>query len=122
MDDINTILILVPPHTFEFKFAASVHVAFGHGTESSTSIKTYGKPREGNGGKSDGPALKDSAQANEQITIWSPPTISADGTRGSSAVGVDTSSQKIKKDYKEPWVIRLWNTSRSFNSFIESIL
>lgn len=82
---------------------SSVHVAFGHGTESSTSIKTYGKPRERNGGKSDGPALKDSVQANELITIWSPPTTSADGTRGSSAVGVDTSSQKIKKDYKELW-------------------
>ncbi|KAM7499517.1 hypothetical protein LguiA_023931 [Lonicera macranthoides] len=85
---------------------SSVQVAFAHGAATSTSIRTFGKPREGNGGdKSKDFGSTDSARDNSrQIVISSSPsTATTEGTSGSSVNAVNASSQKIKKDYIEPY-------------------
>ncbi|KAI8007956.1 DNA-directed RNA polymerase III subunit RPC4 [Camellia lanceoleosa] len=84
---------------------SSVQVAFAHGGASSTSIRTYGIPREGNGGKSNGSGLKDSAadDDDEQLLFSLPSTAKPDGNPGSSVNAADALYQKKQKDYREPW-------------------
>lgn len=100
----------------EVEYAASVQVAFAHRAATSTSIRTFGKPREGNGGnKSNDFGSTDSARDNSrQIVISSSPsTATTEGTSGSSVNAVDASSQKIKKDYIEPYVLDPFHLSLS---------
>ncbi|XP_028105679.1 uncharacterized protein LOC114304722 [Camellia sinensis] len=84
---------------------SSVQVAFAHGGASSTSIRTYGIPREGNSGKINGSGLKDSAvdDDDEQIHFSLPSTAKPDGNTGSSVNAADAFYQKKQKDYREPW-------------------
>lgn len=74
-----------------------MQVAFGHGA-ASTAIRTYGKPKEGNVDRSGG------SPDNGQVVV-SPTGIAiiTEGTSGSSVNAVAKSSQKIRKEYKEPW-------------------
>ncbi|CAK9135138.1 unnamed protein product [Ilex paraguariensis] len=85
-----------------FKLVASVHVVFGPSVASSTSIRTYGKPREGNADKSSDSGLKDSAP--EQNLISWPSTARTDGTSESFVKTARASSdKKKKKKHREPW-------------------
>ncbi|XP_059624899.1 DNA-directed RNA polymerase III subunit rpc4-like [Cornus florida] len=80
---------------------SAVQVAFDGGVPS-TSIRTYGIPRERDSGKSSGSDLKDSTTDDGQI-LSSYSTAEPDGTSGRDLNAEDASCQKKKKDYIEPW-------------------
>ena len=86
----------------ELKPAASVQVAFGPGASSSSpSIRTFGVRKDGNSAKGTGSGLKHSTSDDRQIVISSSSTAKegGSGARSSNAL-----AQKVKKDYREPWV------------------
>lgn len=82
---------------------SSVQVTFGQRSETSTSLSTWGKPKEESLNKTEDLVLQDSARGNRQITISSLTTSAADGSRGGPIIHVDPSYQKLQKDYIEPW-------------------
>ncbi|KAF7148120.1 hypothetical protein RHSIM_Rhsim03G0165300 [Rhododendron simsii] len=81
---------------------SSVQVAFAHGSSSST-IRSYGVPREGNSSKSNSLGSRDSAVDDEQIFFSLPSTAEPCGTSGISENALVATSRKIEKDYREPW-------------------
>lgn len=98
--------ILVVPYSW-IHFAASVHVAFGGRSETSTSLTKWGRPREGIVSKTEDLVLHDSARSNKQTTVSSLLNSATDVTGGGSIVHFDASHQKLEKDYIEPWVTTL---------------
>ncbi|KAJ0041807.1 hypothetical protein Pint_18045 [Pistacia integerrima] len=84
----------------EFKPASSVQIAFDAGATSSTSIRTYGNPKDGNSAKATDSMSKDSASDDMQIVGFLPSTARENETVPYSSFA---STQKIEKDYTEPW-------------------
>lgn len=83
-------------------------MAFGPGAPSSASaIRTYGVPKEERSDQSSGPRLKSYAAAKGRAI--SPPIVAK--TDATDATMEDASAevrQKMKKEYKEPWVRKLF--------------
>ena len=102
------IIYLVVPHSW-IHLAASVHVAFGGRSETSTSLTKWGRPKEGIFSKTEDLVLHDSAQSYKQNTVSSLLNSATDETGGGPLVCFDTSHQKLEKDYIEPWVTTLCN-------------
>lgn len=105
---VDAILILVVPHSC-IHIAASVHVAFGGRSETSTSLTKWGMPKEGSVSKTEDLVLRDPVRGIKEITVSSLSTSVTDETRGGPIVHVDTSHQKLEKDYIEPWVTTVCN-------------
>ncbi|KAK2653481.1 hypothetical protein Ddye_013337 [Dipteronia dyeriana] len=83
------------------KKTSSVQVSFGPGaSSSSSSIRTFGVRKDGNGAKGTGSRLKHSTSDDRQIVISSSSTAKEEGSgsRSSNALAL-----KVKKDYREPW-------------------
>ncbi|KAK1399669.1 DNA-directed RNA polymerase III subunit rpc4-like [Heracleum sosnowskyi] len=82
---------------------SSVHVAFGGRSETSTFLTKWGKPKEGSVSKTEDLVLQDPVRGIKEITVSSLSTSVTNETRGGPIVHVDTSHQKIEKNYIEPW-------------------
>lgn len=82
---------------------SSVHVAFGGRSETSNSLTKWGMPKEGTVSKTEDLVLQDHVRGIKEITVSSLSTSVAEETRGGPIVHVDTSYQKLEKDYIEPW-------------------
>lgn len=88
-----------------------MQVAFGQTSVSSTSLTKWGMPEEGSVSKTEDLMLQDSVRGIKEVTVSSLSTSVVDETRGGPIVHVDTSRQKLQKDYIEPWVTFLCNIS-----------
>ncbi|KAL8149296.1 hypothetical protein AgCh_006342 [Apium graveolens] len=85
---------------------STVHVAFGGSSETSTSLTKWGTPKEGSVSKTEDLILQDPVRGIKEIKVSSLSKFSTsvtDESRGGSIVHVDTSHQKLEKDYIEPW-------------------
>ncbi|XAR71822.1 hypothetical protein NMG60_11018256 [Bertholletia excelsa] len=81
-----------------------VQVAFSHESASSTSIRTYGPPREGSSGKGTGSGQKTSAAGDDKIP-YAMASVVESGTKSETDVNAEyTLSKKKKKPYVEQWV------------------